>query len=323
MDRSQAQAGQSVSSASASSRGFRSGFVSLVGRPNVGKSTILNYYLGEKISIVSPRPQTTRQRVLGVLTRSEAQVLFLDSPGLHKPQHTLGRHMVEVAKAILEEADVIVAVIDARAGLTVDDERIFARIRQGLASPPKGRQAQPACLLAMNKIDAVKKPLLLPLIDACAKTKVFSECIPISALTGQQMDVLLRRIIAALPEGPPWYTSTHRTDQTTTQRIGELIREQVLLVTRQEVPHAVAVLVEQVEERERVTAIHATILVERQGQKAIIIGRNGLLLKRIGQAARHELERLLGRKVYVELWVKVAEGWRSDSRILRQLGYVS
>ena len=294
--------------------GFRSGFVGIVGRPNVGKSTILNHYLGEKIAIVSPRPQTTRHRILGVLTREQAQVMFLDTPGFHRPQHALGRFMVEVAKAVTEEADVVVMVIDGRQGLTADDQRICSRLRQ----------AKRPCLAAINKVDIAKKPRLLPIIDACAKTQVFAECIPVSAKTGEQMDILLERIIAHLPRGPRWYADEdRRTDQTTQQLIGEFIREQVLMATRQEVPYSVAVLVDAVEEKPGLTSIQATILVDRGGQKAIVIGRGGQMLKQIGQEARKQLERLLGRKVYLGLWVKVSEDWRSDQRILRQLGYLT
>ncbi|MDP3721994.1 MAG: GTPase Era [Candidatus Omnitrophota bacterium] len=300
----------------------RSGFVGIVGRPNVGKSTILNYYLGEKVTIVSPRPQTTRHRILGVLTREHAQVMLLDTPGLQEPEHTLGRYMLKVAKGVLEEADVVVAVIDARVGLTTHDTWMFDDISRVLRQR-RGGSATPTALLAINKVDLVKKPRLLPLLDACAKLGLFADCVPVSALTGEQMDVLLERIIAHLPEGPQWYEPRQRTDQTTPQRIRELIREQLLLATRQEVPHAVAVLVDNIEERPRVMAIQATIFVERPGQKAIVIGRGGALLKRIGQLARQELERLLGRKVYLGLWVKVAEEWRSDERILRQLGYIA
>jgi len=304
----------------------RSGFVGIVGRPNVGKSTILNYYLGEKVTIVSPRPQTTRHRILGVVTREHAQVMLLDTPGLQEPEHTLGRYMMKVAKRVLEEADVIVAVIDARGGLTTHDTRMFDDVSRALRwrrGEPMAGPATPTALLAINKVDLVKKPRLLPLLEACAKLGLFADCVPVSALTGEQMDVLLERIIAHLPEGPQWYEPRQRTDQTTPQRIRELIREQVLLATRQEVPHAVAVLVDEVEERPRVMAIQATIFVERPGQKAIVIGRGGALLKRIGRLARQELERLLGRKVYLGLWVKVAEEWRSDERILRQLGYTA
>ena len=290
---------------------YRSGFVGIVGRPNVGKSTLLNYYVREKVAIVSPRPQTTRHRILGVLTREDAQIMFIDTPGFHQPEHALGRHMLEVAKTVIDEADVLVAVIDARAGVVEDDERVFSRVRQ----------AKRPAVLAVNKVDIVKKPRLLPLLEACAKAKTFSDCVPISALTGDQMEVLLAAIIGRLPEGPRWYEPEQYTDQTARQLIGEFIREQVLLATRQEVPHAVAVLVDQVEEQAHLTSIQATIFVERQGQKAIVIGRGGAMLKHIGQEARRQIERLLGRKVYLGLWVKVAEDWRSDERILRQLGY--
>ena len=290
---------------------FRSGFVGIVGRPNVGKSTMLNHWLGEKVAITSPRPQTTRQRILGVLTREDAQVMFLDTPGLHEPQHTLGRYMLEVTKAVIEEADVLIAVIDGRTRLTTEDERVFSRVKY----------AKRPALLAINKVDISNKPRLLPLIEQCAKTNIFAECVPVSALTGEQMPLLLERVIAQLPMGPRWYEPQQHTDQTATQRVSELIREQILLATRQEVPYAVAVLIDQITEEPHMTSIQATIFVERQGQKAIVIGRGGAGLKHIGQAARSHIERLLGRKVFLGLWVKVAEEWRSDERILRQLGY--
>ena len=308
---------------STASTGYRSGFVGIIGRPNVGKSTLLNYYLGEKISIVSSKPQTTRHRVLGVLTREDAQVVFLDTPGLCTPQHTLGRYMQEVAKSVIDEADVLVAVIDGRVGVREDDERLFARLRQALSGGRAGNRAKQHCFLAINKVDVVKKPRLLPLLEMCAKTKLFEECIPVSALRGDQMDVLLACIISRLPQGPQWYEPQDRTDQTPSQVIAELVREQILLATRQEIPHTVAVLVDEVIEQERITVVRATILVERPGQKAIVIGRQGLMLKRIGQEARRELERFLGRKFHLELWVKVAAEGRSDPRVLRQLGYPS
>lgn len=306
---------------SAEARPFRSGFVGLIGRPNVGKSTILNYYLGEKVAIITPTPQTTRHRILGILTQDADQVIFVDTPGLHEPQHALGRYMVEVVKAVIDEVDVLVVVVDARHGLRNEDERVFSRVRQALRRDRAGKSRLVA-LLAVNKVDLVKKPRLLPLLEACARPGLFADCIPVSAKTGEQMDVLLDRIVTHLPEGPRWYEPDQRTDQTERQRIGELILEQIMLATRQEVPGAVAVALEAVEERERLLAIRATIYVERPGQKAIIIGHGGLMLKRIGQAARQELERLVGRKVFLELWVKVVKAWRSDERLLRELGYV-
>jgi GTP-binding protein Era len=306
---------------SAQASGFRSGFVGLIGRPNVGKSTILNYYLGEKVAITTPTPQTTRHRILGILTQDAGQVMFVDTPGLHEPQHALGRSMIEVAKAVIDEVDVLVVVVDARHGLQDEDERVLSRVRQALRRDRAGKSGLVA-LLAVNKVDLVKKPRLLPLLEACARPGLFADCIPVSAKTGEQMDVLLDRIVTHLPEGPQWYGPEERTDQTQRQRIGELIREQIILATRQEVPGAVAVALEAIEERERLMAIRATIYVERPGQKAIIIGHGGLMLKRIGQAARQELERLVGRKVFLELWVKVVKAWRSDERLLRELGYL-
>ena len=292
---------------------YHSGFVGLVGRPSVGKSTILNHYLGEKIAIVSPRPQTTRQRTLGILTLEDTQAIFVDTPGFHEPQHELGRYMVESAKGVISDADVLVVVIDAARGITEEDRRVFDRVKQ----------AKRRTLLAINKVDLVKKPLLLPLLQACANTTLFEECIPVCATTGEQMDTLLQCILSRLPEGPHWYDASQRTDQSRDQRVRELIREQVLLATRQEVPHSVAVQLDELAEQERVTLIRATILVERPGQKAIVIGRGGQMLKQIGQAARLEIERLLGRKVFLELWVKVAEEWRSSPRILGELGYTA
>jgi len=300
------------------SAGYRSGFVGIVGRPNVGKSTLLNHYLGETIAIVSPHPQTTRHRIVGILTRDDAQMVFLDTPGLHEPQHALGRAMVEAAKAVLDDADVLLVVVDAKTGVTEADRRVFDKVRRALQF--KSGKSSRSALLAINKVDAVKKPLLLPLLEACASLNLFSACIPVSAKTGDQMDVLLREIIHRLPEGPRWYEPGQRTDQPIPQRVSELIRDPILQATRQEVPHVVGILVDQIEEQERVTAIQATILVERPGQKAILIGRGGEMLKRVGQEARRTIERLLGRKVYLGLWVKVAPDWRNNEPLLRQMG---
>lgn len=293
-------------------RKHHSGFVGIVGCPNVGKSTILNHFLGRKVAIISPKPQTTRHRILGILTRQDAQVIFMDCPGFSKKsEHALGRHMLETAKTVVEEADILVAVIDADKGLRVIDERLFERIR----NRPCPR------LLAINKVDLVKKFKLLPLLHTCAQLGLFEELIPISALNGEQMDTLLSQIIRRLPEGSQWYEPNQYTDQTPTQLIGEFIREQVLQATHQEVPHAVAVCIEQMEEKARVLVIQATILVERPGQKAILIGRNGSMLKRIGQESRQQIEKLVGRRVYLNLWVKVAHDWRSNPSMLQQLGY--
>ena len=288
-----------------------SGFVGLVGKPNVGKSTILNYFLGRKVSIVSPRPQTTRQRILGILTRPDAQVIFVDSPGWHKPEDPLGRYLVTVAKGVVEEADVLVPIIDAKSGLRREDEWVFDQVRS---------TKRPA-ILAINKADLVKKPLLLPLMERLAGLNLFQEQVPVSALTGENMEALLGAVIQRLPAGPRWYEADRITDQSTEQIIREFIREQVFRATHQEVPQAVAVGLDQLEEKDRVLVIRATILVEREGQKAIIIGKGGQMLKSIGQAARLDLERWLGRKLFLELWVKVQKNWRSHDAILRELGY--
>jgi len=291
--------------------GYRSGFVGLIGKPNVGKSTILNLLLGRKVSIVSPRPQTTRQRVLGILTKDDAQVIFVDTPGWHKPEDPLGRHLISVAKGVIEEVDILVAVLDATSGIEIEDEWVFNEVRQ---------RKRPA-LAVINKADAVKKPSLLPFLEQLAALKLFDDQIPVSALKHENLDVLLKEIIRRLPEGPRWYAPGQVTDQTSEQIIRELIREQVFNAVRQEVPYAVAIRLDAMEDKPRVTVIQATILVEREGQKAIMIGKRGQMLKEIGKAARLELERELGRRIYLELWVKVEKDWRRKMSVLRELGY--
>ena len=299
---------------------YHSGFVGVIGKPNVGKSTIVNAFVGRKVSIVSPRPQTTRNRILGILTRPDAQVILIDTPGWHKPEHPLGRHMISVTKGVVEDVDVLLAVVDTSGRFTEEDEWVFEQVQR----------AKRPVLLALNKVDLVNKRLLLPLMARCAELKLFEELVPVSALTGDNMDRLLTQLIARLPQGPRWYEPDQLTDQSSEQLIREFIREQVLYATRQEVPQAVAVLLDELTTKEPpagrphaagLTLIRATILVEREGQKAIVIGKQGRTLKQIGTAARLELERWLGRKVFLELWVKVAKQWRADPAILRELGY--
>ncbi len=290
---------------------FRSGFVGIVGKPNVGKSTLLNALLGRKVSIVSPRPQTTRHRILGILTREDAQIVFIDSPGWHRPLHPLGRYLLATAKGIIEEADLLVMVLDAASGITREDGWVMDEVRR----------SKHRALLVINKMDAVKKMVALPLIQQCAEMHLFEEIIPLSALSGANAEVLLPQLIARLPIGPRWYEPHQVTDQSPEQQIQELIREQILLATRQEVPHAAAVLLEEFKREEKLITIQATIVVEREGQKAIVIGQKGLMLKAIGTAARLELERLLGQKVFLQVWVKVIADWRKQPALLRQLGY--
>ena len=302
---------------------MRSGFIGLVGKPNVGKSTIVNELVGRKVTIVSPRPQTTRTRVLGILNKPDLQAIFVDSPGWHQPEHPLGRYMIEVAKGVMQEADVLVAVIDAASKIIQEDERVFEQIRLAKRS---------RCLLAINKVDLVNKRLLLPLMAKCAELNLFEEIVPVSAQAGDNMDRLLELVVARLPEGPRWYDEGQLTDQTTEQIVREFIREQALRATRQEVPHAVAVLLDAMEIKppppdephaKGLVVIQATILVEREGQKAIVIGKQGSTLKQIGTAARIDLEAWFGKKVFLELWVKVAENWRDNPRLLKELGYGS
>jgi GTP-binding protein Era len=292
--------------------GYRSGFVGIVGRPNVGKSTMLNTWLGRKVAITSPKPQTTRGRILGVLTTPEAQVIFLDSPGWHQPKDPLGRYMLAAAKQVAEEADVLVVVIDATSKIREEDEWVFEH-----AKGSRGKR-----LLAINKMDAVKKMVALPLIQQISERGVFEEIVPVSAATGENMDALLREVIKRLPEGPQWYEPEKLTDQTPQDYAREVIREHILRATYQEVPQAVAVQIEEMAPNDKgILMVRATILVERVGQKGILIGKGGLMLKQIGQRAREELEAWMGQKIFLELWVKVADEWRSDTGRLRELGY--
>jgi GTP-binding protein Era len=285
--------------------------VSLVGKPNVGKSTLLNALLGRKVSIVSPRPQTTRHRILGILTREDVQIVFVDSPGWHRPLHPLGRYLLATTKGIIEEADVLVMMIDATSPFTREDQWVVDEVRR----------AKHRAIAVINKADAVKKPMVLPLIQRCADLKLFEEIIPISALREDNLDALMTQLIARLPIGPYWFEPDQVTDQTTEQMVPEFIREQILLATRQEIPHAVAVILEELKKEDTLTTIRATIVVERQGQKAIVIGQGGALLKSIGIAARSELERLLDHHVFLQLWVKVMPNWRKEPVVLRELGY--
>jgi GTP-binding protein Era len=291
----------------------RAGYVAVIGRPNVGKSTLLNRLVGERLSIVSPKPQTTRHRVTGIVTRRDAQVVIVDTPGFHVPRHLLGRYMMRTVRAVLREVDVILVMIDATAGLTTVDRTIVAEVRR-LGAP---------ALLALNKIDRVPKLKLLPLMAVSADVLPWIAIVPISAVTGEHVESLLTAIVQQLPEGPPLFPPDQLSDQQTRFFIAEMIREQVLRHAEQEVPHAVAVLVDQMVDDESASCvrIHATLLVERQGQKAILIGHNGARLKTIGVDARRAIERWLQRHVYLQLWIKVRSDWRSDPHALSDIGY--
>jgi GTP-binding protein Era len=291
--------------------GFKSGFVAILGPPNAGKSTLLNALVGEKVAIVSSHPQTTRNRILGIVNRPHAQIVISDTPGLHKPDSLLGRQMLEEIEQALDGIHVLLLIVDATRKFSAADQR--ALDRAGEFRGPR--------ILLLNKIDRVRKGALLPLIDAYRTKLDFSEIIPISALTGDGIDLLLRTLEKYLPEGPPYFPEEQYTDQPERFLAAEIIREKVLAHTRQELPHAVAVLLDKFEEGEPLTRIHATIYVDREGQKGIVIGRGGAMLKTIGTEARVELEQMLGRKIFLELFVKVRPDWRDQAAIVRELDW--
>ena len=300
----------------------RCGTVAIVGRPNVGKSTLLNRFLGQKIAIVSRKPETTRDRLLGILTLPSAQILFLDTPGIYRGAKTLlARHQVQAARQALEEADVILLLTEGPAGLTDQDREIIQILPKKKGVPS---------FLAINKVDRVEKALLLPQIAQAQQLYPFLEIFPISAAMGDNVEQLLQALAATLPEGSPLYPADEITDRPLRFQVQELIREKVLLATHEEVPHSVAVLVEEWRAGERSarftdqkpsTYIRATIYVERDSQKGILIGKEGSLLKKIGQAARKDIEDLIESPAYLDLWVKVARNWRMDPKILKMLGY--
>jgi GTP-binding protein Era len=292
----------------------RSGFVSIVGRPNVGKSTLINAYLGQKVSIVTPKPQTTRRRLLGILTLERAQVIFVDTPGIHQPIHRLGEAMVKTAVDAIPDADVLLWVVDASVPPKAEDHQIAALLtEQGRGIP---------LVLALNKSDLVDTS------ERPARARAYSELASpdahafLSATGGENREALLDLVIAQLPPGPRFYPEDQVTDQTERGIAAELIREQVLLHTHQEVPHSADVIVDEFAVRSAdMTYIHATVYVERASQKGIMLGRGGSMIKSISKAARIEIERLLDTRVYLELWVKVRPKWRQDEQELRRLGY--
>jgi len=294
---------------------FKAGFVALIGRPNVGKSTLLNYILGTKLSIVSPKPQTTRMRILGIKHDLDAQIIFLDTPGIQKGKDILTKTVIESAVASMEEADVIVMIIDAEKGWTKGDEQLLYNYIEKLNKPT---------ILVINKIDRIRKEQLLPLIDESSKKYDFKEIVPLSALKGTNVDRFVEVLKNYLPQSPPLFPEDQITDLPLKFYIAEIIREKIFNFTRDEVPYSVAVEVESIREGEKnpnVLVIDAIIYVERPGHKGIIIGKKGEMLKKIGKAAREELEYQLQRKVFLNLWVKVKEKWKEDMRLLKMLGY--
>lgn len=299
-------------------KGFRSGYVAIVGRPNVGKSTLLNNILGQKISIVTSRPQTTRKRITGVKTLKDCQIIFIDTPGIHKPLHKLGELMVNEAIEALKDVDLILFMVEPERGVKSDysgwqigggDRFILDLIKKS------GKR----CILIINKVDLVKKAALLPLIENYNRLHDFDAIIPISALNKDDVLLVLKEIAKRLPEGPKYYPDDVITDQYERFIASEIIREKIMERTEEEVPHSVAVEITKWQEEEKRIFISANILVEREGQKGIIIGKGGVRLKEIGRDARLEIENLTSKKVFLELWVKVKEKWRSDERLLKEL----
>lgn len=290
----------------------RSGFVAIIGRPNVGKSTLLNQLLGEKLAIVTPKPQTTRNRIRGIKTMANAQIVFLDTPGIHRAHSLMNRRMVETALKTLDEVDEVLWLVDARQGIGREDEDIAQTLsRSGTAT-----------LIVLNKVDSVSKGKLLPLIERCAALLPGREIVPVSALKGDGLPLLLELIIKQLPQGPRYYPEEELTDQTERFLAAEIIREKVFLLTREEIPYGAAVTIEEFSEKEErnLIVIKATLHVDRDSHKPILIGKKGSMLKEIGSRAREELELLLGCRIFLELFVKVHRGWTQDPNALTTLG---
>ena len=292
---------------------MKAGFVALVGRPNAGKSTLLNRLVGQKIAIVSDKPQTTRHRILGVRTSPDAQMAFVDTPGIHKPVHRMNSRMVQTATDALRETDVTVLVVDASVRPGAGDRFVLNLLRT----------ARRPVILALNKVDLVRKPALLPLMEQLSREMPFAAIVPISAATGDGVAALESEITAALPAGEPLYPEEYLTDQTERTLAAELVREKVLAQTHDELPYTTAVVIDQFEEPQApgaLTRIFASILVDHDSQKPIVIGKGGERIKRIGTDARQDLEVLLGGPVYLDLHVKVRADWRDDERLLDELG---
>jgi GTPase len=293
-------------------KGYKSGFATLIGRPNVGKSTLMNQIIGQKIAIMSDKPQTTRNKIQGVYTKEDVQIVFLDTPGIHKPKSKLGDYMVKVATNTLAEVDLVLFLADVAEGLGGGDKFIIEQLK-GIRTP---------VMLVLNKIDQVHPEALLPVIAQYKDLYPFAEIVPVSALQGNNVSTLLEQIVKYMPEGPQYYPADQVTDYPEQFICAELIREKILHQTREEIPHSIAVTVEQMKVEENgVVHIGAVIFVERDSQKGIVIGKNGALLKEIGRLARKDMEALLGSKIFLELWVKVKKDWRNQDRVLRDLGF--
>ncbi len=295
----------------ASGEKYRAGFVAIIGRPNAGKSTLLNRYVGQKVAIVTSKPQTTRNRIQGIVTRPEGQIVFIDTPGLHEAHTVLNRQMMREVAAALEGIDVLLMMVDASAALPHADQLLL----------DKAKRFEGKAILALNKVDRVPKPKLLPLLDAFAKAFPFAALVPISALKGNGCEELLAEILKQLPEGVPFFPEDQVTDQPERFLASEIVREKAIQLTYHEVPHALRVMIDKFEETPTILRIQATLNVERDSQKKILIGKKGEMLKKVGTEARKELEKLLGMKIYLGLFVKVAPGWRDNPQQVRELDW--
>ena len=307
----QGEALMTLAETSEEKRAFRSGFVALIGRPNAGKSTLVNRLVGQKIAIVTSKPQTTRNRIQGIVSKPQGQVVFIDTPGLHEGKSALGRQMMQEVAAALEGIDVLLLMVDASRMQPHADDLLLE----------KAQRFRGQTILALNKVDRLPKPKLLPLIEAFAKAFAFAAIVPISALKGDGCDELLQEILKQLPEGEPYFPEDQVTDQPERFLAAEIIREKAIQVMYHEVPYALAVVVEKFEETPKLLRIEATMNVERDSQKKILIGHKGGMLKKIGTEARKELETILGAKIYLGLFVKVVSDWREDPQRVRELDW--
>ena len=292
---------------------YKSGFVTLIGRPNVGKSTLMNYLIGQKIAITSNKPQTTRNRIQTVLTTEEGQIVFVDTPGIHKAKNKLGKYMVNVAERTLKEVDVILWLVEPTTFIGAGEQHIAQQLKR--VSTP--------IILVINKIDSVKKEELLPVIAAYKDVCDFAEIVPVSARNGDNTEVLIQEIMKYLPYGPQFYDEDTVTDQPERQIVAELIHEKALHCLQEEIPHGIAVSIDQMKERKDgcICDIDATIICEKDYHKGIIIGKQGAMLKKIGSAARYEIERMMEMKVNLKLWVKVKKDWRDSDYLIKNFGY--
>jgi GTP-binding protein Era len=291
---------------------FRSGFVAVVGRPNTGKSTLVNALVGRKVAIVSDKPQTTRRDVRAILNGDGYQVVFTDTPGFHKPRTLLGSRLNDLVGEATQGVDAVVQVVDAHAGVGRGDAFVFERQLRDFTGPR---------ICAVNKLDALRNREEVPQLEKAAALGDWDEVVPVSAKTGRGVAVLLDLLVDRLPEGPAYYPADTVTDQPLEDRLAEIVREKALAVTRQEVPHSIAVVVEELEDSDTLTKIHASLIVERDSQKGIVIGKGGETLKTIGSRARQEIERVLGHQVFLDLHVKVLKEWQRDPKALQRLGF--